>query len=273
MATRGGRADGQPLLGRRRARRTVGPERGVRAGIEQSYARWDGQGVPRDLAGDALALSARISHIAEACEVFQRAAGVEQAVEMVRSRSGTHFDPEVAAAVARDPEALFECLDHDTVDEILDRADRAAAAERRRPGPGVGGDRGILRPALPVLRRAQPGHGGAGGSSSCAAAPGALGDDACPTGRARPRRGTFRCARLGVGQTRTAHQQRRRAHADARLLRGADLQPAGTAPEDRSTGGDAPRAHGRLRLSPRDRRHHAVHVGTSAGLPPTPITP
>lgn len=92
----------------------------VRAGIEHSYARWDGQGVPSDLAGDALALSARISHIAEACEVFQRTAGVEQAVEMVRSRSGTHFDPEIAAAVARDPEALFEGLDHDTVDEILD---------------------------------------------------------------------------------------------------------------------------------------------------------
>lgn len=92
----------------------------VRAGIEQAYARWDGQGVPSGLAGDALALSARISHVAEACEVFQRTAGVEQAVEMVRSRNGTHFDPEVAAAVEPDPEALFEGLVHDTVDEVLD---------------------------------------------------------------------------------------------------------------------------------------------------------
>ena len=98
----------------------LGLSAGVRAGIEQSYARWDGRGVPGDLAGDALALSARISHIAEACEVFQRTAGVEQAVEMVRSRSGTHFDPEIAAAVEPDPEALFEGLDDDTVDEILD---------------------------------------------------------------------------------------------------------------------------------------------------------
>jgi HD-GYP domain-containing protein (c-di-GMP phosphodiesterase class II) len=93
---------------------------GVRAGIEQSYARWDGRGVPGGLAGDALALSARISHIAEACEVFQRTAGVEGAVEMVRSRSGTHFDPEIAAAVEPDPESLFEGIDDDTVDEILD---------------------------------------------------------------------------------------------------------------------------------------------------------
>jgi HD-GYP domain-containing protein (c-di-GMP phosphodiesterase class II) len=92
----------------------------VRAGISQSYARWDGKGVPADLAGEALALSARISHIAEACEVFQRTAGVDQAVEMVRSRSGSHFDPEIAAAVQPDAEALFEGIDADTVDHILD---------------------------------------------------------------------------------------------------------------------------------------------------------
>jgi HD-GYP domain-containing protein (c-di-GMP phosphodiesterase class II) len=92
----------------------------VRAGVEQSYARWDGQGVPRDLAGDRLALSARISHIAEACEVFQRTAGIDQAVEMVRARSGTHFDPEVAAAVDRDPAALFDGIGVDTIHEILE---------------------------------------------------------------------------------------------------------------------------------------------------------
>lgn len=92
---------------------------GVRAGVEQAYARWDGRGVPNGLAGGALALSARISHIAEACEVFQRTAGVDRAVDMVRSRSGTHFDPQIAAAVEPDPGGLFEGIDHDTVDEVL----------------------------------------------------------------------------------------------------------------------------------------------------------
>ncbi|MEA2901674.1 MAG: hypothetical protein QOH36_1561 [Actinomycetota bacterium] len=92
----------------------------VRAGIEQSYARWDGKGVPGDLSGDALALSARVSHIAEACEVFHRTAGVDEAVEMVRARSGTHFDPAIAAAVEPDPEALFAGLDEDTIDRVLD---------------------------------------------------------------------------------------------------------------------------------------------------------
>jgi len=93
---------------------------GVRAGIEQSYARWDGNGVPADLAGEALALSARISHVAEACEVFQRVGGVEAAVEMVRSRSGTHFDPRITAAVETRPEELFVGIDENSVDEILE---------------------------------------------------------------------------------------------------------------------------------------------------------
>lgn len=52
--------------------------------------------------------------------MYQRTAGVEQAVEMVRSRAGTHFDPQIAAAVEPDPEALFEGLDDDTVEKILE---------------------------------------------------------------------------------------------------------------------------------------------------------
>jgi HD-GYP domain-containing protein (c-di-GMP phosphodiesterase class II) len=92
----------------------------VRAGVEQSYARWDGRGVPGGLAGDALALSSRVSHVADACEVLQRTTGTEQAVSTVKARSGTHFDPQVVAALARDVDGLFAGLDHDTIDEVLD---------------------------------------------------------------------------------------------------------------------------------------------------------
>ena len=98
----------------------LGLDATVRSGIEQSYARWDGKGVPADLAGDALALSARISHVAEACEAFHRTAGLDGAVAMVRARSGTHFDPAIAAAVEPDAGSLFDGIDDDTVDEILD---------------------------------------------------------------------------------------------------------------------------------------------------------
>jgi HD-GYP domain-containing protein (c-di-GMP phosphodiesterase class II) len=99
----------------------------VRAGVEQSYARWDGKGVPAHLAGDRLSLAARVSHVAEACEVFERTAGVDAAVAMVRARSGTHFDPAVAAAVEPDAAALFDGIGDHTVDEILS----AEPADRR----------------------------------------------------------------------------------------------------------------------------------------------
>ncbi len=82
----------------------------VRAGIEQAYARWDGKGVPSDLEGEGLALSARIAHVAEACEVFERTSGVDAAVDVTRARRGTHFDPAVVDAVVTDPAPLFEDL-------------------------------------------------------------------------------------------------------------------------------------------------------------------
>jgi HD-GYP domain-containing protein (c-di-GMP phosphodiesterase class II) len=91
----------------------------VRAGVEQAYARWDGRGFPDHLSGTGVSLAARVSHVAETCEVFQRTAGMEAALSVVRSRSGTHFDPEIAKLVSTDPGSLFEDLDRDTVDEVL----------------------------------------------------------------------------------------------------------------------------------------------------------
>jgi HD-GYP domain-containing protein (c-di-GMP phosphodiesterase class II) len=91
----------------------------VRTGVEQAYARWDGRGVPDDLSGSGVSLAARVSHVAEACEVYQRTRGTQAALDVARTRSGTHFDPEIARIVAEDRGSLFEDLDRDTVDELL----------------------------------------------------------------------------------------------------------------------------------------------------------
>jgi HD-GYP domain-containing protein (c-di-GMP phosphodiesterase class II) len=94
----------------------------VRTGIELSYARWDGKGVPGGLAGERLSLAARISHVADAFEVLERTAGFDEALDIVRSRSGTHFDPQVVAAL----DGISAELPHDTsehsLDELLERA-------------------------------------------------------------------------------------------------------------------------------------------------------
>jgi HD-GYP domain-containing protein (c-di-GMP phosphodiesterase class II) len=97
----------------------LGLDEGVQTGVAQAYARWDGRGFPDHLSGTDVSLAARISHVAEACEVFQRTAGVDAVVDVVSSRSGTHFDPEIARLVATDPDSLFDDLDQDTLETVL----------------------------------------------------------------------------------------------------------------------------------------------------------
>ena len=93
----------------------------VRAGVEQSYARWDGKGVPADLAGDGAVAGG--AHLARRRGVRGVPAHRRRRRRRSRScppRSGTHFDPEIVAAVRRDPASLFAGIDDDTVDELLD---------------------------------------------------------------------------------------------------------------------------------------------------------
>lgn len=63
--------------------------------LQQVFARWDGKGVPGDVAGEAIALPMRLFHLADIVEVFHRADGVDAAVEVARARRGKHFDPAV----------------------------------------------------------------------------------------------------------------------------------------------------------------------------------
>lgn len=117
MATNGGdvvaqMADHCAAAGDLAAR--LGLDETAQRSIEQSYARWDGHGVPA-VAGDEIPVAARISHVAESAEVFHRTGGVEVAVEVARARAGSHFSPEVVAGLEIDPEPLFADLDAPSV--------------------------------------------------------------------------------------------------------------------------------------------------------------
>src|SRR5689334_11286585 len=63
--------------------------------LQQVFARWDGKGVPGDIAGDAIALPMRLFHLADTVEVHHRAGGTVAAVEVARAKRGKHFSPEV----------------------------------------------------------------------------------------------------------------------------------------------------------------------------------
>jgi len=71
----------------------LGPE--VRDPLQQAFARWDGKGFPATLAGSEIARIMRIVHVANDVEALHRMGGEDAAVEMLRSRRGTEFDPEL----------------------------------------------------------------------------------------------------------------------------------------------------------------------------------
>ena len=71
---------------------------GVRRALNENLERWDGKGGPRGLRADDVALAARIAEPARQAVISHASAGEEAALEMVRRRAGSWFDPAVAEA-------------------------------------------------------------------------------------------------------------------------------------------------------------------------------
>jgi HD-GYP domain-containing protein (c-di-GMP phosphodiesterase class II) len=72
-------------------------ERVVRS-LLQTFARWDGKGLPAGLAGKDILLPIRITNIANLVTGYAREHGVGAAVECTRPFSGSDFDPELCNA-------------------------------------------------------------------------------------------------------------------------------------------------------------------------------
>ena len=90
----------------------LGPD--VADPLVQLFERWDGRGRPNRLAGEAIALSARIVQFADVVVPFHRAGGVEAAVAVARQRKGTQFDPRLVD--------LFCANANDILDTVADAA-------------------------------------------------------------------------------------------------------------------------------------------------------
>jgi len=73
----------------------------VAQGIKNLDEHWDGSGMPEGIAGTDIPLYSRIALIAQVVDVFHKAAGEEAARLEVKHRSGTWFDPELAAIFDR----------------------------------------------------------------------------------------------------------------------------------------------------------------------------
>jgi putative two-component system response regulator len=65
------------------------------------HERFDGEGYPRGLAGEEIALEGRIAAVADVFDaithdrVYRSALPFEQALEVMRAGRGSHFDPDV----------------------------------------------------------------------------------------------------------------------------------------------------------------------------------
>jgi HD-GYP domain-containing protein (c-di-GMP phosphodiesterase class II) len=83
----------------------------IRSCMQQSFERWDGKFAPLGLKGEEILLTSRVIAIANVLEVFHRAYGVEAAVATAQHRSGSEFDPALAALFCEHAEGLLAGLD------------------------------------------------------------------------------------------------------------------------------------------------------------------
>ncbi|HEY7010796.1 MAG TPA: HD domain-containing phosphohydrolase [Jatrophihabitantaceae bacterium] len=91
--------------------RQLGLDDKVCESVSAAYERWDGKGWPGTLAGEQIPLPARLIQLAEYVEVAHRVGGVGAAVTLARRRSGSQFDPELAACLCEHADALLADLD------------------------------------------------------------------------------------------------------------------------------------------------------------------
>jgi HD-GYP domain-containing protein (c-di-GMP phosphodiesterase class II) len=113
------------IAGHARMARALGEQLGlenrVLDALGGSYERWDGRGVPGDLAGAEIPIASRIAQLAEFLEVAHRAGGISAAVEVAERRSGKQFDPALVSMFTADAEKVFHGIDElASWDAVLD---------------------------------------------------------------------------------------------------------------------------------------------------------
>lgn len=107
-------------VGRYTARRVGLPESTQRA-LHEVYEWWNGGWAPRGLAGDDIAVAARIAHAAAIAAYFDHVADRDAALAALRARAGTILDPSIVATFARDSHSLLgEANEGDPRDRILE---------------------------------------------------------------------------------------------------------------------------------------------------------
>jgi HD-GYP domain-containing protein (c-di-GMP phosphodiesterase class II)/DNA-binding CsgD family transcriptional regulator len=93
----------------------LGLSDGVIDSLNHIFERWDGKGLPLGLKGDAIALSARVTHFSHTVVLETWRRGPTGAREMVRRRAGSEFDPALAQIFLTHSPELMESVTADSV--------------------------------------------------------------------------------------------------------------------------------------------------------------
>ena len=224
-----------------------------------TFERWNGNGYPAHVPGEAIPLPMRVVHLSHDMEAIGRLFSPDQALEAARDRRDRTYDPALADLFVEHGRAWFERLrEAEPWDAVL-----ALEPEPHRVLSGEQLDealdrRGRLhRPQVPLHGRAQPPLRGARRRRRPGARARRGGRDRPPPRRARARLRDHRGAELDLGQARSAH-----AHG---------VRPGRAAPDaDRA---DAAPLAGARRRSTRSRRRttrSATARATTSACAPTP---
>jgi HD-GYP domain-containing protein (c-di-GMP phosphodiesterase class II) len=88
----------------------MGLDKQVGEALAYIFERWDGHGLPNGARGEDIPVEIHIVHVADVAEVHLRTGGLGRAVEVIRSRRGTQFNPAVAEVFERDAAAIVDGL-------------------------------------------------------------------------------------------------------------------------------------------------------------------
>jgi HD-GYP domain-containing protein (c-di-GMP phosphodiesterase class II) len=101
-------------------------------GIRALDERWNGNGYPKGLRGDAIPLFARIASVAQTMDIFVTQHGTQEAVNVLRSRRSEWFDPALtdAALELLGDDAFREALQGDDLDARVIALEPASQARR-----------------------------------------------------------------------------------------------------------------------------------------------
>jgi HD-GYP domain-containing protein (c-di-GMP phosphodiesterase class II) len=86
----------------------------VRLGLAHIWTRWDGKGRP-PLAGEEIALAARLSHVANQTEIFHRMGGRAAALVMLQQRRAADLDPKLVDTLLAHADTLLASLEQGSI--------------------------------------------------------------------------------------------------------------------------------------------------------------